>query len=293
MDKNSVVLNWDDEVVNPILVYYHIWNRIYCIINIQKYFKGCFDCEIGFKSNVLSRDNIFVIDLNKICKLLQEYIVNQLAQTNVFGNYFAGLSHYKTQKIQKEQIESLNKCKEYLDDNELLEYSISDLISTSGDIDDYKKLFSEDNNCHCVSNVIENRLCHGVFYHSTVYSLNLPNEMMFPKLTKFYKFSFIFSICLHCYPFHSHLMHQEYFLTECFNDKDNIFPNIAQMKEFNYLDYSYADGSADGTLLHGATDAVFVRMCQVLIKDDFACQKLNRRLTQGFGCFFLFICFFF
>ena len=41
------------------------------------------------------------------------------------------------------------------------------------------------------------------------------------------------------------------------------------MREFNYLDYSYADDSANWTLLHGATDAVLRQMCQVLIKDGF------------------------
>ena len=85
---------------------------------------------------------------------------------------------------------------------------------------------------------------------------------MFRKLIKLYKFIIDFSRYLHCYPFRKRYrgmsMKQEYYLTQCFNYKDNIFPNIAPLKEFNCLDYSYADGSADGTLLHGATDAVFV-----------------------------------
>ena len=64
-------------------------------------------------------------------------------------------------------------------------------------------------------------------------------------------------------------MKQEYYLRQYFNYKDNIFPNEAQLKEFNYLDYSYADDSADRTLLHGATGDVLRQLCQVLIKDGF------------------------
>ena len=120
---------------------------------------------------------------------MEEYIIDhdQLPQTNVFRNYFVRLSRYQTQKKQKEQIESINICKEYLFDNpltqfnELLEYSISDFVSTCGDISDYEKLFSDDNSCNgCFSNIIENRFD----------SLNLQNEMTFPKLIKFYEFVF-------------------------------------------------------------------------------------------------------
>ena len=58
-----------------------------------------------------------------------------MTQTNVFGNY-------ETQR------ESKNKCEKYLFDNDLeefnklSEYSISDLVNTSGNINDYNKLFS-------------------------------------------------------------------------------------------------------------------------------------------------------
>ena len=66
--------------INPILVYYYIWNCIYCIMHKNKGSKFGFDCQIVFESN--EDFNIFFIDSNKICKLLQEYIIDQLAQTN-------------------------------------------------------------------------------------------------------------------------------------------------------------------------------------------------------------------
>ena len=73
--------------------------------------------------------------------------------------------------------------------NELLGYSISDLVSC--DINDYKKLFNEDSNCNSgVSIIIENRLCYNAVYDLTMYPLNLQNEMTFFKLIKFYKFIF-------------------------------------------------------------------------------------------------------
>ena len=93
--------------INPILVYYSIWNCIYCIIHKRKDLKYGFDCKIRSKSNLLQKDsNIFVIDSNKTCELLliQACIIDQLAQTNVFGNYFVG---YQTQKTQKEKALSL------------------------------------------------------------------------------------------------------------------------------------------------------------------------------------------
>ena len=282
--------------INPILVYYYIWNCIYCIMHkfnptqAQWDPKYGFDYKIGFKSNILIKhNNIFVIDSNKICKLLKEYIIDQLTQTNVFGNYF--VTRRETEKTEKEKIESINKCEEYLfsndfvEFNELLEYSISDLVNTSGNITDYKKLFSEDNDCDSgFSNIIGNRLCYAIFYDLSMYSLNLPDEMKFPKLIKFYKFIFNFSIYLHCYPFKKYddsdiSMHQEYYLVQYFKYKDNIFQNIAQLKQFNYLDI----GNYDGTLLHGATCAGFRQMCQVLIKDGFDCKKLNRRKTTPYN----------
>ena len=62
--------------INPILVYYYILNCIYCIMHKPKELKRVFNCKIGFQSNILSKDNnIFVISSNKICKLLQEYII--------------------------------------------------------------------------------------------------------------------------------------------------------------------------------------------------------------------------
>ena len=153
--------------------------------------------------------------------------------------------------------------------------------NTSGDINDYKELISYNNNCDSgFSNMIANRLCYAVFYDLSMYSLNLTNEMMFPQLIKFYKFVFNFSIYLHCFPFHidPDIMQQEYYVREYFDHKDNIFPNTAELKEFNYLDYSVGDESTDGTLLHGATDAGFRQMCDALIKDGFDCQKLNRNI---------------
>ena len=67
---------------NQILVYCCIWNCIYCIMHKRKDLKCGLDCKIGYKSNILSKDNnIFVIDSNKICNLLKAYIIDQLAQT--------------------------------------------------------------------------------------------------------------------------------------------------------------------------------------------------------------------
>ena len=130
------------------------------------------------------------------------------------------------------------------------------------------------------SNMIGNRLCYGVYHDLCMYSLNLENEMMFPKLIKFYKFMFNFSIYLHCYPFRKYddtdiSMEEYYYLRQYFDYKDNIFPNIAQLKQFNYL-----DDRSDGTLLHGAASAGFRQMCEVLIKDGFDCQKLNRDIKH-------------
>ena len=65
--------------IYPLLVYFYIWNGIYCIIKDLKY---RFDCKIGFESNILNRDNnIFVIDLNQIkhqhmIKLLIHWLLN-------------------------------------------------------------------------------------------------------------------------------------------------------------------------------------------------------------------------
>ena len=159
--------------INPILVYYFIWSCIDCIIHKRKDLKYTFDCKIRLESHILNKDsNTFVIDSNKTCKILQEYVIDQLAQTNVFRNYFVG---NQTPKIQKDQIEIINKCKEYLLAwfNKLLEYSIEDLVSTPDDIDDYKKLFREDNKFDSgFWNIIGNRLFYGVFYDVTMYSLN-------------------------------------------------------------------------------------------------------------------------
>ena len=265
--------------INLIVAYCYIWNCIYRIIHKRKDVKyGC-DCKITSESNILSKDNIiFVIDSNKTCKLLQEYIIDQFIQTNVFGNYFFG---YQAPKTEKEPIHLINKCIEYLFYNKLL-----------GDINDYQQLSSDDNNFDSgFCNIIGNRLCYSVFYDLTMCSLNLENEMMFCKLIKLYKFTFNFSVYLHCYSFCKRCcgmsMKQEYYLIQYLNYKDNIFPNIAQLKESNYLDYSYADGSADGTLLHGATDAAFSKMSQVLIEDGFDCQKSNRCQTPLYkvSCF--------
>ena len=211
--------------INPILVYYYIWNCIYFIMHKNN---GTLTSpEFGF-------DFKRVFDSNKICQLLQEYVINELRKTNVFEN---------------------DKCEKYLFDNDLtqfnklLKHSIKDLLNTSGDINDYKKLFSKNyrgryNNC-CdsgLSNIIGNRLCYVIFHDLSMYSLNLSNEMMFPKLIEFYKFIFNFSIYLHCYPFkkdHNEdmSMHQEYYLVQYFNHKDSIFENIAQLKQFNYLNF--------------------------------------------------------
>ena len=174
--------------INPILVYCS-WNCIYCITRKRKDLKYDLNGKIRFESNILIKDKcIFVIHSNKTCKLLQEYAIDQLVQANVFRNYFVG---YQTQ-TRKEEIESINECKEYLFDNdftefnELLEYSIPDLVSTSGGINDHGKLFSADNNCdNGFSNIIGNRLCYDVFCDLTRYPLNLQNEINFPKLIKF------------------------------------------------------------------------------------------------------------
>ena len=57
------------------------------------------------------------------------------------------------------------------------------------------------------------------------------------------------AIYSYCCPFHKRcrgmIIEQEYYLRHYFDDKDNIFPNVTQLNEFNYLDYSYAEGSAD------------------------------------------------
>ena len=120
--------------INPILVYYYIWNCIYCIMhrydgtqeNFEHDPRYGFDCKIGFKKNTTTKDNDrFVIDSNKICKLLAEYIIDQLAQTNVFGNYFV-LSVDEAQeqrKYKQEAIESINKCKKQLFNNDLTEFN--------------------------------------------------------------------------------------------------------------------------------------------------------------------------
>ena len=248
--------------INPILVHCYIWNCIHYTMHKRKDLKCGFDCKIRFESNILGKDNKYLC-----IKYLQEYTIDQLTQTNVFDNFLLYVKHKKHKK-------SINKCEEYLFDNdltqlkELLEYLVSDLVSTSGDIDDSKKLFSEDNNCDSgFSNILGNRFCYGAFYNLTMYSLNLKIEMMFPE-DKIYKFIFNLIIYLQCYPFCKHgpgMMDQEYYVREYFNCKDNTFPHIAQMKEFNCLDYSYTDGSAHGTLLLGAIDAVFRQICPVLI----------------------------
>ena len=267
--------------INPILVYYYIWNCIYLIMHKQYYndngyVKYGFDYKIG--------NNIFLFDSNKICQLLQEYIIDQLTQTNVFGNYCVKAPYDETEeskrKRKEEGIKSKNKCKkdlfnnDFSEFNKLLEYSICDLVKASDHINDYKKLISGDDKYDSgISNIIVNRLCYVIFNDLSMYSLNLSNEIKFPKLIKFYKFLFNFSIYLHCYPFNTPNLskHQEYYLVQYFNYKDNIFENIAQLKQFNYLDNNW-----HGTLLHGATDASFRQMCKVLIKDGFDCKKFNR-----------------
>ena len=245
--------------INPILVYYYIWNCIYFIMHKGYYdeadeeWKYGFDCLIG--------NNIFLYDSNQICQLLKEYIIYQLTQTNVFENRNKLLEYLFNN--------------DFLEFNKLLEYSISDLVKmkTSGHISDYKKSISKDNRYDTgLSNIISNRLCYVIFHDLSMDSLNLSNEMMFPKLIKFYKFIFNFSIYLHCYPFEKHPVEQEYYLLQYFNCKDSVYENIAPLKQFNYLDRRYAD---DGTLLHGATGGGFRQMCQVLIKDGFDCKKIN------------------
>ena len=47
--------------------------------------------------------------------------------------------------------------------------------------------------------------------------------------------------------YHDISMHQEYYLVQYFNYKDNICQNIVQVKQFNYFGFKY-----DETLLHGA-----------------------------------------
>ena len=207
--------------MNPILVYCS-WNCIYCIMCKRKDLKYGLDHKIGFESNILIKDNnTFLIQSNKICKLLQEYIIDQLVHTNVFRNYFV---EYQEQKAREEEIESIYEL-------------IPCLVSTSGGINDHRKLFSEDNNCdNGFLNIIGNRICDGVFHDLAIatYSLNL----------QFYQFMFHFCIYSYCYSFRKRGMsiEQEYYLRQYFNYKDNIFPNMTQLKEFNYLHYSYADG---------------------------------------------------
>ena len=92
--------------INPILVDYYVWNCIYCIIH-KRYEstqrQDSFGCQIVFESHILSKDsNIFVIDSNKICKLLKTYKIDQLAQTNVFANYWLDIKR----KQHKEQIQN-------------------------------------------------------------------------------------------------------------------------------------------------------------------------------------------
>ena len=48
--------------INPILDYCYIWNCIYGIMQKRKDLKCCFDGKIGYKLDILCKDNIFVTD---------------------------------------------------------------------------------------------------------------------------------------------------------------------------------------------------------------------------------------
>ena len=201
--NNYNIVKFND--INPILIYFYIWNTIFTIMNKpygkdQKkgYKPGNIDFRYGFDNKITKNDlENNSVTSNKILALLKDWLLNEFSQTNVFGQFHDGYENNETNgPTEKETIEeievkreenkkSFNKCLLSLFNNDLtsfeklLEYVIKDLDLTN--INNYKQYINYDKyeekyvNGTGISNFIVNRLSY-VIFHDLVISQSLTNN---------------------------------------------------------------------------------------------------------------------
>ena len=275
-NNNYNVNNANGIKINPILMYIMIYN---CVFGMM--YNELIDANYGFESTIDS--NLNDIDSNdKLIALLSDYMVKQFCQTNIFGTY---LESNETKSELNNSI--MIKCKELLFNNNLdkfqqfLNNSLKDINITN--IKSYKLNENKTaGNDFGFCNLIVSRMSFIIFHDLSLIMSNSndnSNSMLYPSLSKMYKFLFNFSIYCHSYPFDA--TYQSFYLSQYFDLRDKAFSSLSDsnddsvdisVKQFYYYKFQQ---SLDGTLLHKATSSNMKYYCDILIKDNFDVRKKN------------------
>ena len=243
--------------------------------------------------------------------------ISQTTLFGHFYSYYDSRQHNQTQDTRKNELlkqkEAIEQLKKDLFDNDmnefnqLIKYCLQDLI-----INQDKNDNNDNNNNNSILNVYDNNInkkdkrknfCYGivffiinrlsfVIFHDLIYykyhyfnnidTNNISNDseskvLLFPKLKKFYKFFYNFSVYAHCYP--SHWNEYLFCIEEFYNLKDTIYElNLhnkdknGHLREFNYFLVHARTESVGGTLLHSSVSfgSIFSQYSKLLLTYGFS-----------------------
>ena len=229
-----------------------------------------------------------------LTNLLSSYLLDQFAQTAIFGTFFepdpdahfnVRVSENEMEKQAENKKNAIKLVKKSLFGDEqglkqfkkLVEYCLQDI--------DVSKIYQSHRKNGLVFYVI-NRLTFVIFHDlMNMKDSNKEKEIMFPKMETLFKFLHNFCIYVHCCPSsldqskNSQKFHIEQFLSlkkSLYKFEDETL-KYAILEKFNYFDEI---NDTSGTILHHATYCNWFYYCQVLMKHGFGeanvCNVYNR-----------------
>ena len=254
------------------------------------------------------------IDLSSLC---QWYILIEMSKCGIFGKggsdditsnnkdevYF-GKDVFESSIISSIITNILNN--DLTAFGKLADYCVQD-IKSNKNIDELKDIYKlnddSDSGYYGISFYILNRLTYVIFHdllciniNDMNYNMDTSDLLLFPSLTRLFKFFYNFSVYCHCYPHsasYNNKTSQLFYIKEYYQLKNTLFEfeqaNTGEKKEkeleenvimiisislnrFNY----YCNYIYDGSLLHRAVVDNFDGYVELLLKDAFDANMPNK-----------------
>ena len=273
-----------------------IWNGVSIILNNGLTHKIGGILVEKDKGNDRDNNDLMI----QLCSLASEFICDQLAQTNVFGNYIISAEDdskmAEQKKIELNNAKLFQNCKKMVFNdsfdelNQLIRYctqNISDIASYSVNVIKEKNNFGESG----ILGFIVNELSYVIFHDLTMNSLNEnkdnSEQLLFPKLLKMSKFIYNLSCYLYCYPFKHSSGNETFYISQYFDLRNTLFTDIfdksnkmsqksGKLNNYNYFCFSRSSSANGGTLLHGASECSYFEYCRILMKNGFDINQADR-----------------
>ena len=274
--------NNNNNTNNPILMYYILYHGVTTLFE---------DFWIYFSRHI-KQD---VTDRNVFHQVCCDYLIDQIGRTGIFGRFqsqfFPRDSKEHRQNQQQKRQEATNLLKELLFNNEislldeLIKYCISDISKFESYLVPVKQVKTKKNKKtdsdikrrHGIGALISTRLSFAAFHDLSIIGKN-EQVLLFPKLTKLFKFLYNFSVYCWCYADKTHTR-ESFLISQYLRLRNNVYSGIfdskimVRLKDFVYFDIS----PHDGTLLHKSVYCKMRYYCQILMSDGFSVTIPNRR----------------